>query len=229
LTYTILKLLFDFILPRHCIICKDKLHLHQETICDNCFSKIEIADKLRIEREFNKKFSSENLISDFASAFVFKEDGELQKLIHSLKYDNNFIVGKYLGKITAEILNDKIAKWNPDLIIPIPLHTLRKVDRGFNQANEISKGLSKSLNIPCSTKFLRRKIYTETQTHLNLVERKANMQGAFVVSSKKGIKNKNVILVDDVITTGATTSECAKVLLENGANKIFALSVAIAN
>lgn len=227
--YSKSKVILDFFLPRFCVSCRKKLIINEEIICAQCFSHFEVADFERIENEYIKKFSEDNYLSDFSSAFIFQEGFELQKLIHSLKYDKNYHVGKFLGKITAELLSEKILLWKSNLIIPIPLHILRKADRGFNQANEIANGISKSLKIPIKSNILKRKIYTVTQTKLNLKERKKNIEGAFRLNKSAEIIGKNILLVDDVITTGATINECAKVLKQNGANKICAISAAIAD
>jgi len=119
--------------------------------------------------------------------------------------------------------------WEIDLIIPIPLHRLRKIDRGYNQSYYIAKGLSKYFNIPLSGKILFRSKFTKSQTTLNLKEREENISGAFNLKKHKTVSGKNILLVDDVITTGATTNECAKVLLEAGANNVYAISAAIAD
>jgi ComF family protein len=224
-----IKAIFDFFLPRFCTSCKNKLSTNEEIICENCFAKIENTTSERIELEYRRKFEKEKLISDFNSAFIFHEGKEIQKLIHSLKYDKNYQAGNFLGKITSELLIDKISSWKCDVIIPIPLHKLRKADRGFNQAKEIANGISKQLNIPLGTNILKRTRFTKTQTKLNLKERKENIEGAFQIRKGRSVKDKNIILVDDVITTGATISECAKILLANGANRIYAVSIAIAD
>ncbi|MCB9217894.1 MAG: ComF family protein [Ignavibacteriales bacterium] len=226
--FRFLNQLFDFVLPRLCATCQTKLKLSEEIICSICNQKIETASEQKILHEFNRKFKEDKLITDFASAFIFKDGHELQQLIHSLKYDKNYHIGKFLGKVVANNLFKKIQSWQADLIIPIPLHSLRKAERGFNQANEISKGLAKYIKLPNNSKVISRIRFTETQTKLSLSERKTNIEGAFSIRNKKMIKNKNIILVDDVITTGATTSECANLLLKNGANKIYAVSVGIA-
>lgn len=222
------NLFLDFFLPRICISCNSKLSSNDKIICCECFNKIEKADEERIEKEFRRKFLKEEVIAGFCSAFVFYDDSVLQKIIHSLKYDHNYHVGKYLGLRSAEIMSEIIYGWEPDLILPVPLHSLRKAERGFNQSAEIAKGISKALKIPFRSKTLKRNKYTHTQTNFNLEERKENVHDAF--SAKKGniIKGAKVIIVDDVITTGATVTECGNKLLAAGAEKVFAVSVAIA-
>ena len=224
-----LKSLLDHILPRFCKGCQKKLTLFEKYICSSCYSTFEIAKADRINDEFRRKFSSDLLITDFNSAFVFHNDSVIQKLIHSLKYEQNFLVGKFLGLKTCQVLRNKIQSWQADLIIPIPLHHLRKAERGFNQSMEIAKGVRSELGIKINNRVLRRNRFTKTQTKFSLEERKTNIDGAFSIRNKQKIEGKNIILIDDVITTGATTKECAKMLVENGAAKVYALSVAIAD
>ena len=119
--------------------------------------------------------------------------------------------------------------WNFDLIVPIPLHHLKKAERGYNQSFYIAKGVRKILNIKVSDRIVKRIKYTESQTTMNISEREENIYGAFKVKLKNSISGKNILLIDDVITTGATISECGKILLEAGANRIYAASIAIAD
>lgn len=112
--------------------------------------------------------------------------------------------------------------------MPVPLHKLKKAERGYNQSYYIAKGYSNILNIPVK-EVCRRIKYTVSQTGFNLKERKENMRNAFLPTNTKIISGKRIILVDDVITTGSTITECAKVLLDNGAGKVFAVSVALAD
>ncbi|MCW8849457.1 MAG: hypothetical protein OQJ81_05700, partial [Melioribacteraceae bacterium] len=180
----------DFFLPRFCISCSNKLGKKHRFICDLCYSKIELSSEKRINEEFLRKFSNDKYISDFYSAFVFYDESEIQKLIHSLKYEQNYHVGIFLGLKTGQIFNTLNKQWQADLIIPVPLHQLRKAERGFNQSNEISKGLTKELGIKKNSRLLKRNRFTKTQTKFTLLERKSNIEGAFSIKSNKNILGK---------------------------------------
>jgi len=219
---------FDFFIPRYCPSCKNKLKLEENCICDECLSSIERADSGRLNLEYQRKFASTETISVFTSLFVFEKDKALQLFIHSIKYNKRFLNAKYLGKLIGENLKEQIQNWSVDYILPVPLHSLRKADRGFNQSKYIAIGMGKELGIKVKNNLIRRMRYTETQTNLTLKEREENISKAFQAKHKKIIEGKTFLLVDDVITTGATTRECGKVLLENGAVKVFACSAAIA-
>jgi len=218
--------ILDFIIPRFCISCNSKLELEQKFICDECDSKIKLIDQNLLDDEYKRKFSSDNYIDDYTTLYDFETEGTLQHLLHSLKYEKKFKVGILLGKNIGKILSEKIKNWNADYLIPIPLYHLKKAERGYNQAYYICKGISERSGLKINNRTVKRVKNTISQTTLTLEERKNNINNAFKIRSAKDIKNRKIILVDDVITTGATISECARVLKENGAKKVFALSVA---
>jgi len=221
--------IFDFILPRFCCSCRTNLTSHQDTMCSDCISKIQRSTLGRLQREFDRKFAGKNIITEFFSPFVFEKDKELQHAIHALKYDNRFPVGIFLGKVLANEIKKHSINWQFDLVIPIPLHQLKKAERGYNQSYYIAKGVGKELRVKVSDHIVKRVKYTESQTTMNLNEREDNISGAFKLRKSNDVEGKNILLIDDVITTGATISECGKILLEAGANKIYAASVAIAD
>ena len=221
--------IFDFILPRFCCSCKLKLSHDQETMCGACLSKIQRSTPTRLQREFDRKFLGKKVIAEFYSPFVFEKDKELQHAIHALKYDKKFPVGIFLGKVLASEIKKHLSNWQFDLIIPIPLHQLKKAERGYNQSYYIAKGVGSKLKVGVSDRTVKRIKYTESQTTMNLNEREENISGAFKLLHKNAIRGKNILLIDDVITTGATISECGRILLEAGANKIYAASIAIAD
>ncbi len=221
--------LFDFFLPRFCPSCKNKLSGSDDIICTNCFSSIQSANQTRIDFEFEKKFSSKNVITAFTSLFVFEKDKELQEVLHQLKYNKKFRIGYKLGREIGRQRNQIIKSWNIDLITSVPLHHLKKAERGYNQSYYIARGLAKELKIKSGENILKRVRYTESQTLKNISERELNVNKAFSVRKKRILRNKNILLVDDVITTGVTLSECARELLLCGAEKVYAVSAAIAD
>ena len=221
--------LLDFFLPRFCPSCKIKLNTNEMVICQECLSSIRVATKERIQLEFEKKFVKEKLISGFYAHFVFEKDKVLQHLIHSLKYEKRFQNGIFLGEIIGKALKERMIAWMIDCMIPVPLHPIKKAERGYNQSFYISKGISKQTGIPVKQNMLKRIRNTDSQTTMTFLERKDNVGGAFSVNIRNNIAGKNILLVDDVITTGATTSECAKALLKKSCSKVYAVSVAIAD
>ena len=219
---------FDFFIPRFCPACNKKLLPDETAICTSCLSLIQKVDSGRLESEFERKFASSEIISGFTSLYVFEKDKTLQAYIHSIKYNKRFLNAKYLGKLIGENLGEQIRSWKIDYICAIPLHPLRKADRGFNQSFYIALGINKKLGIPVKKNLVKRARYTETQTNLTLKEREINISDAFKAKHKKIIQNKNFLIVDDVITTGATVRECGKALLNYGATRVYACSAAVA-
>lgn len=226
---TYIKEILDFFLPRLCASCENKLLTEEDILCPECISSFQFAEKERLQYEFNRKFTSTHFISGYISLFIFEKDKSLQEAIHKLKYQKRFQIGLFFGKLISIWYKEQLNEWKIDLIIPVPLHHLKKAERGFNQSYYIAKGLSRNLSLKFSEKILKRKRFTESQTTKTLIEREDNMQGAFTVKKSKEIKGKNVLLVDDVITTGATIRECGKCLIRSGANMVYAASVAIAD
>ncbi len=222
----IIPLIFDFISPRFCVSCNITLFTDDYFICKKCYSKISLLQAHEIKSEFDRKFKNSNIVDGYSSLFLFEEEGPLQDLIHNLKYNQKFKIGLFLGEKLGKDKKDIITNWNVDFIIPIPLFHLRKVERGYNQATYIAKGLSRACKIKSNETSVKRVKNTLSQTKLSNDERKENMLGAFKVSNPKKIKGKNIIIIDDVITTGTTVIELAKVLKKHGANKVFSLSVA---
>ena len=224
-----IRAFFDVILPRKCSGCNEVLQSDEVSICNNCLKSIKPIDEDLIRQEFEKDFKHSTIISNFTSLYVFEKDLILQKIIHGIKYQNQFNSAVTFGKLFAEKHRELLEEWSIDLIIPIPLHHLKKAERGFNQSDFFAKGISKQSGIKLSTTAVKRIRYTESQTGFNRKKREENMENAFKVKKEKLVDGKNILLVDDVLTTGATIRECGKALLNSGANQIFAGSIAVAD
>ncbi len=225
----LLNEVFDFFLPRFCPACSEQLSNEEKFICPKCLDKIQSVQHERLQYEYQKNFAKKKIISGFTSLYLFEKDKELQKIIHAVKYSQRFLLGKFLGVLIGNHFGALFIEWKIDFIIPVPLHHLKKAERGYNQSFYIAKGISKATNIPLNAKAVKRKRFTQSQTTMNLVEREENIKGAFASKNIRKIIEKNILLIDDVITTGATINECGKILLAGGVNKVYAASVAIAN
>ena len=218
--------ILDFIVPRVCTSCNIKLSFSEQFICKNCLSQINELSTEDIASEYKRKFSREDYVDDYTSLFVFEEKGKLQDLIHALKYNQKFKIGIFLGELLGDRKENYIKNWNTDLVIPVPLFHLKKIERGYNQADFIAKGLAQSLGILHKTSIATRIKNTSSQTKLDSTDRLKNMQDAFAIRKPKAVVGKKIIIIDDVITTGITVLELAKRLKENGAEKVYVLSVA---
>lgn len=222
-----LREIFDFIIPRLCCVCNEKLKTEEEYVCPSCFLNFSLASGERINSEFKRKFENISGIDSFLSLYVFEKDAAIQELIHSIKYRRKFKAGYYLGSLAALQFNHQLAAWNINSIIPVPLHPVKKAERGYNQSYYIAKGVSTKLKVPFKPLILKRVKYTESQTTMTTPERVINMDKAF--KCRRKTLSGNYLIIDDVITTGSTLKECARVLKEKGADKVYALSLAIAD
>ncbi|MCI0448573.1 MAG: ComF family protein [Chlorobi bacterium] len=222
----VLDEIVNFVLPNSCLCCESPIAPDERFICMNCFKKLE---KFGLPHPWKEEFIAKSVIDNSLSAFWFREGTAIQTLLHCMKYEKMKSVGRMLGNQIGR----QIAELNGmtfDYVVPVPLHKARIRDRQYNQSEFIAKGMSEVLNAKVLNDALIRIRYTQTQTKLNKAERKENVKGAFEVNQKHKdkITAKNIIVVDDVITTGATILECAEVLKKSGAGKIWVCSAAYA-
>jgi ComF family protein len=173
-----------------------------------------------------KVFYGRAEVMQAGSFLMFQKKGAVQKLLHALKYRSKPEVGHILGKWYGQDLKKTNVFADCDLIIPVPLHKKRQLKRGYNQSELIARGLAEELNIPVLTDVLCKKNFTETQTFKSREERWQNTFQSFEVSNAESIRGKKILLVDDVITTGATTEACIYQLNMAGCAEISVASLA---
>jgi len=177
-----------------------------------------------------QRLCSEGSCHGVIADFVFEEDGTLQQIIHLLKYGGMTSIGVALGRRLGNRLKAELLPTAIDGILPIPLHRTKERERGYNQAGFIAEGISSSTGFPVRNSLLRRRRFTVTQTRLTAEERRLNVADAFEVplSSRSSVHEKRFLLVDDVITTGATTEAAAWALVSAGALAPVVCPVALA-
>ncbi len=148
-----------------------------------------------------------------ATAHLYFTSGScVQQSLHLLKYKGRKEIGIYYGLLMGKTLKQSQRFNNCDIIIPLPLYTSREKKRGYNQASKIAEGISQQLNIPVFCDAVIRIKKTETQTHKSRIQRWKNMESTFEIRDSGQIANKHILLVDDVVTTGASLEACARVL-----------------
>jgi ComF family protein len=174
------------------------------------------------------RLRASGVIDDLASAFYFEKEGTLQALIHQLKYDEMTVIGVEFGKHVAVAMARLLEKIPDADVVPVPLHSVKQRERGYNQSYYIAQGVQIVTGLSVLPHLLRRAKNTPSQTHLNRDERWANVQDAFEIARGKMVRSSSYILIDDVITTGATIQACAHVLKEHGARRVYAASIALA-
>ncbi|MFI3241855.1 MAG: ComF family protein [Alphaproteobacteria bacterium] len=227
--------LINFLLPSHCIICNKVLDSDAQ-ICPDCFNKLNFISKPYCKKcghpfldgqdgEFcgfcikNKK----DVLNISRSVSVYDEVSK--KMIIDFKFfdktQNIKVFGKWLKIAGADIFANNI-----DVIIPVPLHFFRLLKRKYNQAGLLAKEIGKIENVLVDYTSLKKKKYTKPQTKFSLKVRQHNVKNSFIIKDCQNIKDKKVLLIDDVMTTGSTLRECARVLLKAGAKEVNVLTLA---
>ena len=153
-------------------------------------------------------------------------DGILREHIHALKYQGQRRVAGALGFLMAGVASREQGMDSVDLIVPVPLHSRRYVERGFNQAELIAGSVGRYLGVPVAGHVLFRLRQTRSQSRLSRGDRRDNLRGAFQVANPGDVAGRSVLVVDDVLTTGATADECSRVLLRAGAREVYVLTAA---
>ena len=222
--------LFNLFFPRKCNHCGNNLDKTESEICKRCLFEIPKTNfHTDIENPVNKTFWGRVNIEQATSAFYFTKKSILQNLLHHIKYHGKkelaAELGKYLGNELATVKSYRTC----DVIVPVPLHPAKKKKRGYNQSEWIAKGISGKMNIPVNTVALKRHVNSKSQTKKNRAERWENVHAAFSVQTNEEFPYKHVLLVDDVITTGATLEACAAQLLDNLNVKVSIASLAYAS
>jgi ComF family protein len=218
------NVLNDFVslfFPRFCAACHDSLVKGEELICTKCILEMPRSNfHVDIDNAFFRKFKGRIPVKYVMSFFKFTKGGSVQQVLHTLKYRNKPELGRLLGRIYGEELKSAGYANAFDIIIPIPLHSYKKQRRGYNQSEEFGKGLSEALNVPCSEQFLSRVTVTTTQTKKTRLKRWENVKEVFAVHHPEMVGGKNILLIDDVVTTGATLEAAGRLLVDAGCSQL---------
>ncbi len=215
--------------PHLCILCENPLIENEQQICLNCLYNLP-----KTNYHTNKGNPARALFAGFpqvneVTAFLFFEkDGITQKLIHSFKYYDNKSLAEYLGRIAATELKEYGSYASVETIIPIPLHPKKEKKRGYNQSECIANGIASVYGCEIDKTSLSRVTETISQTRKSVYDRHMNVENIFKLTDPGKLSGKHVLLIDDVITTGATTSACIETLSEIPEIKISIFSTSIA-
>ena len=200
--------------PHVCAGCGDDLHGKLQLICFSCMQQLPYTDFAKIpDNQIEHIFYGRAKLQSACSIFYFSKGQIMQQLIHQLKYKGNQKIGISLGKLMGDQLLSSGRFNNIDAIIPLPMHPDKQRKRGYNQAEILAKGISQKINVPVSHDIVIRSKTTTTQTNKQRVERWTNVDGTFEVQNEERIIGKHILLVDDVITTGATLEACSNAIL----------------
>jgi ComF family protein len=219
--YKIFSGILDFFYPPFCQFCGEPLEDARRLICDKCWSSFEAYGNYSIRFHAHLRTLDTVIVGLLAEGTM---DDPLNQIIHQLKYDRREELAKGLAKRMAMQLASYQWMKHIDIIVPVPLHPSRIRSRGYNQSQLIADHLGNMFNVPVVSKVLARTRPTESQTRLNQEQRRKNVAGAFQVQFPNVIKGHRILLVDDVVTTGATLNECAKTLKKAEALDVYAVA-----
>lgn len=223
------KSIVNLFFPTVCSGCNSFLLSNENVICTVCRHDIPLTNHhLNPENEAFKKFYGRIPVLHSSALFYFHKKGIVQELIHNLKYKGHEEIGTILGEWYAEDLKTIHLLQTVDEIIPVPLHPKKLRERGYNQVTAFGTALSTSLNLNYNDSLLIRNVYSKTQSKKTLLGRTEGIETIFDVSFTEKNHNKHFLLIDDVITTGATLEACSRALLKIPGAKISIVCMAMA-
>ena len=221
--------LIQLVAPQACIVCGARLAVGEEVVCTAC--------NLHLPRTFFAANATDNLmarrfwgripVERAAALFYYEAGAEVSRIIHELKYRDHPEVGVAMGRMTAEELAPTGFFEGIDLIVPVPLAPKRRRQRGYNQSEELAKGVAEFTGLAVAADAVARVVATETQTHKTLRQRMENVEGAFRLTGKVDLQGRHVLVVDDVVTSGATVCACVEAMMPSGGLKVSVLSLGV--
>ncbi len=221
--------ILNLFFPRICSACGASLVQNEETICFSCRVKLPKTNfSEAFQNELKDRFFGKIELEYAFACLYFYKSGITQELIHQFKYQNKPEIGLMIGRWLGSDIEKSALKNEIDYIIPIPLHPRKERRRGYNQSFYFANGLSEITGIPVLSKELKRVKYTESQTGKSREMRWMSVSEAFAIGESVKLKDSHVLVVDDVVTTGATIEACCKTLLEFGVRKVSIAAMAVA-
>lgn len=211
-----LKVINNLLFPTKnlCYFCRERYNNIEEFLCNNCKEFLE-----KCNREINV---DSNYIKTVYYSLIYNRF--IKEVVKDFKFNGKSYLYKPLGEIMIETV-DLMKLYDVDLIFYVPSHRKKEAIRGYNQSQLLGNYIGKSLDIPVSHNNLMKIRMTKDQSHLNKLSREDNLIDSFKLRDKTEVYNKNVLLVDDIITTGSTMIECSKVLMENEAREVIGLAL----
>jgi len=222
--------LLHVVFPHVCDGCGSDLLNIESRLCIRCLASLpetnfEIHPNNPVEKDFWGRLN----IIDGSAHLYFTKESLVQHLMHQLKYRGNKDLGVQLGRIMGNALKSSTRFNSIDALIPLPLFPSKEKKRGYNQAKVLCDGIAEILNLPVLSNVIIRPQYTETQTKKGRIERWKNIEGKFKLIDPAAIQNKHLLLIDDVVTTGATLEACGNELLSANNIKLSVATLCIAS
>jgi ComF family protein len=217
--------------PRPCLACREPLVAGETHLCTGCRAELPYTDYHLLPPAHNplaRRFWGKLPVHHTLSYLRFLRHGRVQQLLHQLKYQGQIQIGTALGQLYGAELAHAGLGHEFDLIVPVPLHRRKLARRGYNQAEAFATGLAAALPCPSAAHALRRTEHTASQTRKGRAERWQNVASVFEVPEPTQVLDRHILLVDDVLTTGATLEACGAALLAAGARAVSIATIACA-
>lgn len=204
--------LLDLISPRLCVVCGSRLAVTEETLCSKCYLHLPRTDFGHdlYENVMAKLFWGQMAIEKATALFYYEPHAETAQILYEMKYKNHPEIGVVMGRMMAKELMRSGLFEGIDAIVPVPLARKRERQRGYNQSLELAKGVSEVTGLPIANKVVRRTKFVGSQTQRGRWERNENVENVFELVNSDSISGKHLLLIDDVVTTGATIIACAQ-------------------
>lgn len=221
---------FELIYPSICNACGNHLYEGEKLICVECRMTLPYTNdwEENVSNTTAKLFWGRVPIKAASSYLFFRKKSGVQKILHQLKYHHHEKLGNLIGRMHASQLLEHPDFSRVHTVMPIPLHPKKFRERGYNQAELLAQGYADVFQVKLDTFTLQRGVYTSSQTRKSRYQRYENMKDVFFVKNVENVRDKNILIVDDVITTGATLEAAAQKLLDAGAAEIYIASIAVA-
>ena len=222
--------LLDLISPRVCVVCGGRLTVTEETLCSKCYLHLPRTDfgSDLYENVMAKLFWGQIQIEKASALFYYEPHAETANILYELKYKNHPEIGEVMGRMMARELQKSGLFDDIDAIVPVPLARKREHERGYNQSLMLAKGVSEVTGLPIYNKVVRRTKFVGSQTHRGRWERNENVADVFELMDGESICGKHLLLIDDVVTTGATIIACAQEMQKASDVKISVLALGFA-
>ena len=222
--------LLDLISPRLCVVCGHRLTVTEEVICARCNFHLPRTgfQHNAYENDMAKLFWGQIPIERATAFFYYEAHAETANILYELKYKDHPEIGEIFGRMFATEIKSAGFFDGIDGIVPVPLAKKRQRQRGYNQSEEIAQGVSEITGLPIYNKVVKRIIFKGSQTNKGRWDRQENVERVFDLIDAEAVSNKHLLLIDDVVTTGATCIACAKVLCQSANVRISILSLGFA-
>lgn len=218
----------NFLFPKLCASCDAVLLKNEPLICTYCRNELPLYPNFFDgDHDLHKILYGRVLLDRAASLFYFEKRGLIQNLIHDLKYKGNKELSYHLGEWLGELLLEANWKTSIDVVIPVPLHDKRLQERGYNQVEGFGKAISEKLSAAYNDRLLKRRSFSKTQVFKNRLARTDVVKNHFYATDENVLLGKRILLVDDLVTTGATLEACYLALIPTNFKSISIATMAI--